>query len=119
MKIVRKIYSIKIISLFIIIMLLSGCSTSKDSSLQGEDENGIKFVTGEILMVNNEPFARIALLNDKSLFLLDCPEDVNNILSKNQGKTAKVYYSSSTINKESIKVLKVDKIEIVNGKSSE
>jgi hypothetical protein len=115
----KKIYSIEIISLLYFIIILLGCSSSSDSSLQGEDENGINFVTGEILMVNNEPFAKIALLNDKSLYLLDCPEDVGNILSKNQGKTAKVYYSSSSVNKESVKVLKVDKIEIINGNSND
>ncbi len=68
-------------------------------------------------MVNNEPFSRIALLTEKSVYLLDCPEEARKALYQNQGMTARVYYNNYSVNDESIKVLKVEKIEILTKKN--
>ncbi|MEJ2105670.1 MAG: hypothetical protein P8X47_14010 [Ignavibacteriaceae bacterium] len=94
-------------------ILLFGCSASSNSASNENDNNGTNFVTGQILMVNNEPFAKIAIVTDKAVYLLDIPEDVRKTLYQNQGRTAKVFYTSYTVNDESIKVLKADKIEIM------
>jgi len=97
----------------LLVILLIGCSASKNFASNENDDNGTNFVTGQILMVNNEPFAKIAIVTDKSVYLLDIPEDVRKTLYQNQGRTAKVYYTGYSINDESIKVLKADKIEIM------
>ena len=99
-----------LISTLLLFITLIGCSSSQNSS---NDESGLKFVTGEIFLVNNEPFARIAVMNDKSLYLLDCSGKIKDSLSNNQGRRAKIYYSSVSVNKQSIKVLKVDKVELL------
>ncbi len=108
----KKLILLNIISLLFLLLILLGCSTSENSASSGQ--SGTNFVTGEILMVNNEPFARVALMNDTSLYLLDCSGEIKDTLYNNQGKKAKVYYSSVSTNNESIKVLKVDKVEIIN-----
>ena len=95
------------ISLLFLFTTLLGCSAESSTS-------NLNFITGQILMVNNEPFARVAIMTDTSVYLLDCPSEIEDTLYKNQGRTAKVYYNSIAINKESIKVLKVDKVEITN-----
>jgi hypothetical protein len=110
----KKSVLLYLISLLSSLVILLGCSASENSA--SDDQSGTNFVTGELLMVNNEPFARIALMNDTSLFLLDCPDGIKDILYNNQGKKAKVFYSSVSTNQEKIKVLKVDKVEIINNK---
>ena len=108
----KKTAILKAVNFLIFFAFLIGCSSSKNST---SDKNGdISFVTGKILMVNNEPFSKVALVTDKSVYLLDCPEDMRKALYENQGRTAKVYYTGSTINDESIKVLTVEKVEISN-----
>ncbi len=94
-------------------ILLFGCSASNNSTSNENDKNGTNFVIGQILMVNNEPFSEVAIVTEKSVYLMDIPEDVRKTLYQNQGRTAKVYYTSYSINDESVKVLKADKIEIM------
>jgi hypothetical protein len=96
------------ISFFI---LLAGCAGSKDM-------DGTSFVIGQIQMVSNEPFAKLALINDASLYLLDCNEDVYKMLYNSQGKSAKIYYSSMYKNDEGIKGLKTINAEILTGPES-
>ena len=102
-----------IISLLIQCTLLFRCSGSSNSTSNESDKNGTNFVTGQILMVNNEPFSRIAIVTEKSLYLLDIPKELRKALYQNQGRTAKVYYTGFSVNDESLKVLKVEKIEIM------
>ncbi|HVO73665.1 MAG TPA: hypothetical protein VMT35_06555 [Ignavibacteriaceae bacterium] len=104
---------IYLLQLFFIssIILLSGCSSSKDT-------DGTSFVTGQIQMVSNEPFAKLGLVNDATLYLLDCSKEMDEILYNNQGKFAKIYYSSVNKNDEGIKVLKVVNAEILTGRDS-
>lgn len=108
----KKSAILKIICLLALFTLLYGCSSSEESS--SNNNTGTDFVTGKILMVNNEPFSKVALVTDKSVYLLDCPEDMRKALYQNQGRTAKVFYSGYIINDESVKVLKVEKVEISN-----
>ncbi|MGB8320594.1 MAG: hypothetical protein WCE54_20855 [Ignavibacteriaceae bacterium] len=102
-----------IILLLILFTILSGCSASNNSTSNENDNNGTNFVTGKILMVNNEPFSEVAIVTDKSVYLMDIPEDVRKTLYQNQGSTARVYYTGYSINNESVKVLKVEKVEIM------
>jgi uncharacterized protein YcfL len=97
-----------VISFFI---FLAGCTGSKDM-------DGTSFVIGQIQMVSNEPFANLALINDASLYLLDCNEDVYKMLYNNQGKSVKIYYSSMYKNDEGLKVLKTINAEILTGPES-
>lgn len=97
-----------IISFFI---LLTGCTGSKDM-------DGTSFVIGQIQMVSNEPFAKLALINDATLYLLECDEDVYKMLYYNQGKSAKIYYNSMYKNDEGLKVLKTTNAEILAGPES-
>ncbi len=71
-----------------------------------------KVITGEIQIVGNEPFINIALKNNNEVFILDCPEYLKDLMFQNQGKTVTVYFSNISVNSDSIKVLKVDKLEI-------
>ena len=80
--------------------------------------DGTSFVIGQIQMVSNEPFAKLALINDESLYLLDCSEDVYKMLYNSQGKSAKIYYSGMYKNDEGLKVLKAINAEILTGQDS-
>lgn len=71
-----------------------------------------KAITGEIQIVGNEPFINFALKNNKEVFILDCPNQLKDLMFKNQGKTVTVYFSRISVNSDSIKVLKVIKLEI-------
>jgi hypothetical protein len=109
----KNILTILSISCLLSVINLLSCSSTDNSSLKDKDP-GTKFVTGEIVMVGNEPFTRLALADDDSLYLMDCPDEIEEILYSNQGKTAKIFFSSTSTNKESFKVLKVEKVEILN-----
>lgn len=107
-----------ILALFLITtsaVFQSGCSASSSQSKQnsGINESGTNFVVGQIQMVGNEPFTHLAVRNETSFYLLDCSGDVKDTVYNNQGRTAKIYFDKVTINDESIKVLKVDKVEIL------
>ncbi len=71
-----------------------------------------KAITGEIQIVGNEPFINIILKKDNKVFILDYPDSLKDLMFKNQGKLVTVYFSKISINSDSIKVLKVDKLEI-------
>jgi hypothetical protein len=118
-KSLRKKYITISTSSFLILFLgavLYSCSSSSKTSLNEKDSSGTNFVTGQILMVENEPFVKLALLSDSTVYLLECPDEMNNEIYKNQGKEAKVYYRKIFKNKESVKVLDVEKVEIYSGK---
>ena len=104
-----------VLSLSIILLLgnILSCS-SQSESLKGGNNSGTNYVKGKILMAQNEPFAKLALVTDSTVYLLNYSDEIKEILYNNQGKTAKVYYKSISRNEESINVLNVDKVEIVN-----
>lgn len=95
---------------FFVLLFTVGCSSSQNN-LSGNT------VTGQIQMVNNEPFAELALRNNNGLFILDCSGAVKDTIYYNQGKTAKIYFSSVATNKMNQKVLKVEKVELVPAES--
>jgi hypothetical protein len=69
-------------------------------------------------MVNNEPFAVLAVINDTSVYLIDCNDEIHKTLYSNQGKSAKIYYSSMYKNNEGLKVLNAVNAEILDEKES-
>ena len=91
---------------FFILFFTVGCSSSKENTSD-------KTITGQIQMVNNEPFAELALRNDDGLFILDCTGEAKETIYNNQGRTAKIYFSSVSSNNMKQKVLKVDKVELM------
>ena len=91
---------------FFVLLFTVGCSSSQNN-LSG------KTVTGQIQMVNNEPFTELALRNNNELFILDCSGAAKDTIYNNQGKTAKIYFSSVATNKMNQKVLKVEKVELL------
>ena len=90
---------------FISVVMLS-CSASKKNTKENT-------VTGQIQMVGNMPFAKLAVRNNKELYILDCSGAVKNSAYNNQGKTAKFFFSSISTNNLNEKVIKVEKIEIL------
>jgi len=102
---------ISFISFISFIILFIGCNGSKNT-------DGTSFVLGQIQTVNNEPFAVLAVINDTSVYLLDCNDEIHQTLYKNQGKSAKVYYSSMYKNDEGLKVLKAVNVEILDEQDS-
>lgn len=93
------------LTLFIIIYAV-GCDSS-NMNMKGNS------VTGQIQMVNNEPFTELALRNKEGMFLLDCKGAVRDTIYNNQGRTAKIYFSKISTNKMNQKVLTVEKVELM------
>ncbi len=91
---------------FFVLLFTVGCSSSKNNMSE-------KTVTGQIQMVNNEPFAELALRNEDGLFILDCTGKAKETIYNNQGRTAKIYFSSISTNNMKQKVLKVEKVELI------
>ena len=104
---------------FLLLFVNILCCSSQSDSVKEKDNSGTNFVTGKILMAQNEPFTELALVTDNSVYLLDCPDEIKEIIYNNQGKTAKVYYSNVSKNEESVRVLQVDKVEIINSNSND
>lgn len=99
-------FSVAVFLSFFIAAVVVGCSTSKKIM----DENT---VTGQIQMVGNEPFARLAIINDNDFYMLDCTGAIKDTVYNNQGRMARVYFSGISTNNQQQKVLKVEKIDIV------
>lgn len=72
-----------------------------------------KTVTGQIQMVNNEPFTELALRNESGLYILDCSGAARDTIYNNQGRTAKIYFSKESTNNINQKVITVEKVELL------
>jgi len=83
MSVKKQIFVLIISSLMI---LVSGCSPSKDAA-------EAKYITGIIVVVGNEPFTNLAVQTGPSeVVILDCDKETKNFLLGNQGKNVKIYY---------------------------
>jgi hypothetical protein len=81
----------KIITLIYLLPLLiiSGCSSSKNNV------QAMNNLIGEVEIVGNEPFTNLALRVDSAkIYILKCDNKTRDLLEKNQGKMAKIYYKS-------------------------
>ena len=51
-------------------------------------------MTGQIMVVGNEPFTRLAVhLGNEKVYLISCDKNTEHLLLNNQGRIAKLVYS--------------------------
>ena len=88
-------------------LITAGCSSSKS-------EGGTNEVTGQIVVVGNEPFTHLAVKTSPSeVFILDCSKQIKDRLLNNQGKLVKIFFSSKDTTQKP-PVLKVEKAKIIS-----
>ncbi len=93
----------------ILIFLVSGCFLFYSNS-------GEKNISGEIEVVGNEPFTRLALkTNTSEIYILNCSKSYEELLLRNQGKIAKIYFKDIDDAKRP-NVITVIKVEIISDK---
>ena len=79
----KRLISILILSA---VLFIYGCAGS-NSTLPA------KFVVGNIVVVGNEPFTKLALQTGPSgIILLDCDKETKDFLLNNQGRNVKIFY---------------------------
>ncbi len=95
------------LTLFILLIMVlhGGCSSSKTIF------DSPQMITGEIMVVGNEPFTKLAVRAEGGeMYLINCSEEIGKSLLAHQGKMANLFYDE--IQKKSsgkeIKVLKVN-----------
>ena len=80
---------IVILIYLLLFLLMIGCSSSKNNA------QALNNFIGEVEVVGNEPFTNLALrVNSAKIYILKCDNKTRNLLEKNQGKMAKIYYRS-------------------------
>jgi hypothetical protein len=78
--------------LFLIIVI--SCSNEKINKTDSSDIDSNKFIEGRITVVGNEPFTNLGLLvNDSTIYLLDCNKDLKASLLQNQGQLYKIQFN--------------------------
>jgi hypothetical protein len=76
------------IALLTAIILLSGCGPSRETF------DPPLTMTGQIMVVGNEPFTRLAVhLGNEKVYLISCNDNTRRLLLGNQGRIAKLVYS--------------------------
>ncbi len=98
-----------ILSLFLL-FIIHGCFSSEAGTTIMNN-----YIVGQIQMVGSEPFTNLALRNETSVYLLNCSGSVKDSIYHNQGQLAKVYFDSIYTNKDLIRVLKVEKVDVISG----
>lgn len=79
-----------IIILLLSMVLISACCNC------GQKED--KYLVGEIVVVENEPFTRLALkLNNNGVYLLECSDALNKELRQKQGSFYSIMFRESRI----------------------
>lgn len=71
-------------------------------------------IEGQITVVGNEPFTELGLMvNDSTVYMLDCSKEIKNTLLKNQGSFYKIFFTKKTESKNGIRlsVSKTEKIQ--------
>jgi hypothetical protein len=71
-----------------IVILVCGCGSSQGSF------DPPRTLIGQIMVVGNEPFARLAVqVGHEKVYLITCDETMSKFLLSNQGRIAKLVYS--------------------------
>ncbi|NMB82636.1 MAG: hypothetical protein GYA14_12550 [Ignavibacteria bacterium] len=79
----------------IIILLLTAVIVSACCNCGQKQEN---YLQGEIVVVENEPFTRLALkLNNNAVYFLECSDALNKELRQKQGSFYSVMFRESKI----------------------
>lgn len=99
----------KLISAIILITLLClSCCTGAKSILE------VKYIVGEVVVVGNEPFTKLAVQTSPSTIVkLDCDDKTRDLLLQIQGKKVKIYYEKEEDAKDN-GVVFVKKYEIIS-----
>jgi hypothetical protein len=86
----KKIKLSSIIILVLTVLLVTACC-----NCGGKQDN---YLQGEIVVVENEPFTRLALkLNNNSIYFLECNEKLNKELRQKQGSFYSIMFRDSKI----------------------
>ena len=102
---IKRLYLI----LAIAVVVYYGCAASKDNA-------AIKEMTGQIVVVGNEPFTNVAIqVNPSTNYILDCSGEIRATLLDNQGKWVKIFYNKID-NSNNINTIEVQKAEILTRK---
>jgi hypothetical protein len=76
------------ILLLLAFLLVAGCGPSRETF------DPPRTMTGQIMVVGNEPFTRLALrVDNKNTYLISCDEYTRQLLLNNQGRIAKLVYN--------------------------
>ncbi len=87
-----------------LILVVAGCCSSRTVF------NVPQKITGEIMVVGNEPFTSLAVRTaNGEVYLVKCDKDVTQSLLSNQGKIADLFYNEIQ-KKNSSKEIKVIKV---------
>ena len=71
------------------------------------------FYEGQITVVGNEPFTKLALIiDDTTIYTLECDKATKDSLWKNQGKYYRIFANEKIVTKTGTK-LKIDKSELI------
>lgn len=86
----KKIKLSSIIILMLTLLFVNACC-----NCGGKQDN---YLQGEIIVVENEPFTRLALkLNNNSVYFLECNENLNRELRQKQGSFYSIMFRDSKI----------------------
>ncbi|MCP5061995.1 MAG: hypothetical protein GY936_05970 [Ignavibacteriae bacterium] len=77
------------------IVSLMSCSSEKvnyEEKVQHKTSVKKSFIIGQIAVVGNEPFTELGLIvNDTTVYTLDCNKELKETLLKNQGQNYKIF----------------------------
>jgi len=86
----------------LILVLLISCS---DKNI-GNSSDSNSTVEGRIVKVGNEPFTKLAIqINDSTIYILDCKEEMSDSLVNKQGQLYKIYYNEKIETKMETKII--------------
>jgi hypothetical protein len=93
---------------FLAALLYAGCCSSKTVFALPQK------MVGEIMVVGNEPFTRLAVRAETGeLYLINCNEEIRQSLLSHQGKLAELFYNELQ-KKSSGNELKIIKVNILS-----
>lgn len=97
--------------LFIALGLLAlGCGSSANTA------QAVKELTGQVVVVGNEPFTNLALKTDSAkVYILKCDNKMKTLLRQSQGRIAKVFYKNED-NSVKPAVIYVEHVEFISKK---
>jgi hypothetical protein len=93
-----KVISMTLICFISFCYLFNGCSAETVLS-KG-------FIDGQILIVGNEPFTKLALFDSKNnCYILECREELKNELWKKQGSFLRIFFNAHKQDLDGVKLI--------------